>query len=116
METNPMSEDAGLEDRVERLESGQGRIERMLEQLVSNSGPAHDKAQAHEERHLDRPSTVAEMVAAELKKARDDEAKAAKEQGELSEREQIKAQLAKLSEQPPAQPQPRRQKIMWGAR
>lgn len=106
-----MSDQEGLEDRVERLEGSTGRIERMLEQLTSSSGPAHAK-----EEHLDRPSTIEEMVRAELA-AKDAAAKAeADKASEKSEREQIKEQLAKLTEQAPAQPQPRRQRIMWGAR
>jgi hypothetical protein len=102
-----------LTDRVESLETGQSKILGKLDELI---GGAHAKAEAHEERRLDRPSTVEEQVRAELER-KDREAKtAAEKDAEKSERQSMQEALAKLTEVKPMQPQPRRQRIMWGQR
>ncbi len=102
-------EPADTEDRMDRLE-------RKLDELLAAKGPAHAAAEAHEEKHLDRPTTTAEMVRAELARARQEDAAAAKAEAEKSEVQQIKDNLARLTEQAPAAPQPRRQRVMWGSR
>lgn len=114
-ETDPQPE-GDLEDRVERLEGSTGRIERMLEQLTGAAGKAHDAAEEHEEKHLDRPSSVAEMVKAELQKAEQEKAKADADAADKSERQSMKERLDKLMEAKPVAPQPRRQRLMWGPR
>lgn len=105
-----------LEDRVERLETGQNRILSKLDELLGTGSKAHAAAQEHEEKHLDRPSTIEEQVRAELAR-KDAEAKAAADaDAEKSERQTIKEQIAKLTEAKPVAPQPRRQRVMWGER
>jgi hypothetical protein len=105
-----------LEDRVERLETGQNRILSKLDELLGSGGKAHAAAEAHEEKHLDRPTTIEEQVRAELAR-KDAEAKtAADADAEKSERQTIKDQIAKLTESKPVAPQPRRQRVMWGER
>jgi hypothetical protein len=105
--------DPDLTGRVESLETGQGKILAKLDELL---GGAHAKAEKHEERRLDRPSTVEEQVRAELDR-KDREAKSAAEKdAEKSERESMRETLAKLTEAAPVQPQPRRQRVMWGQR
>jgi hypothetical protein len=114
-----MADDDKLEDRVERLETGQGRVTSKLDEvlaLLGSGGRAHAAAQQHEEQHLDRPSTVEEQVRAELAR-KDAEAKAAADaDAEKSERQTIREQIAKLTESKPAAPQPKRQRVMWGPR
>jgi hypothetical protein len=113
------NEPDGLEDRVERLETGQGKLASKIDEVLSLLGTgskAHVAAEAHEEKHLDRPSTIEGMVVAELAR-KDAEAKAtADADAEKSERQTIKEQIAKLTESKPVAPQPRRQRIMWGER
>lgn len=106
----------GLEDRVERLESGQNKILSKLDELLGTGSKAHETAEEHTERKLDRPSTIEEQVRAELARADAEKKKAADAESEKSERQTIKDQLAKLTESPPVQPQPRRQRVMWGPR
>jgi hypothetical protein len=101
-------EPASTENRLDRLEH-------MMEQLLA-ARPDHDKAQARQEQHLDRPSTVEEQVRMELAKAKTAEQDAADKDSEKSERQTIKDTLAKLTEAKPEQPQPRRQRLMWGPR
>jgi hypothetical protein len=105
-----------IEDRVERLESGQGRILSKLDELLGAGSKAHAAAEEHEEAHLDRPSTIEEQVRAELAR-KDAEAKAAADKdAEQSERQTIRDQIAKLTEAKPVVPQPKRQRVMWGPR
>jgi hypothetical protein len=105
-----------LEDRVERLETGQSKILSKLDELLGTGSKTHAAAQHHQEQRLDRPTTIEEQVRAELAR-KDAEAKAAADSdAEKSERQTIKDQLAKLTEAKPAVPQPKRQRVMWGPR
>ena len=113
-----MTDDTGetpLEQRVERLEHGQqaqdSKLDQILAMLSGTKQPpvTHETAERQTEERLDRPSSVAEMVRAEL-------ARAKAETDEKSERETIGQRLAKLEEKQPEPPQPRRQRVMWGDR
>jgi len=102
----------GTDDqRLDRLEDGQremrgdiGAIKDMLAKVL----PTHAQAQQHTEEHLDRGSSVAEQVKAELARAKEDEARAAADaeaaESERSEREELRALAARLKEKPPAPP------------
>ena len=108
--------DDKLEDRVERLESGQSKILSKLDELIGTGSKAHQAAEQHQAERLDRPSTIEEQVRMELDR-KEQEAKAtAEKDAEKSERATIKEQLAKLTESKPLPPQPRRQRVMWGKR
>jgi len=102
-------EPADTETRIDR-------IERKLDELLAGRTPAHDAAQARQEQHLDRPSSIEEQVRMELERAEKDKAAAADKDAEKTERQTIRETLAKLTEQKPQQPQPRRQRVMWGPR
>jgi hypothetical protein len=114
-----MTDDDTLEDRVERLETGQGRLVSKIDEVLSLLGTgskAHAAAQHHEEQRLDRPTTIEEQVRAELAR-KDAEAKSAADaDADKSERQTIRDQLAKLTEAKPVAPQPKRQRFMWGPR
>ncbi|HWM96729.1 MAG TPA: hypothetical protein VNO54_06695 [Streptosporangiaceae bacterium] len=105
-ETDPPETD--LTDRVERLETSQTQILGKLDQLISGG---QRKAAEHEETKLGRPTAVADQVTMELER-RDQEAaeKASKEEFKT-----VKETVAKLTEVKPVQPQPRRQRFMWGS-
>ena len=111
-DTDPGEGDLG--DRVTSLETGQSRILSRLDELLA--GSLHKKAEEHEESKLGRPSSIQEQVAAELKRAEEEKAAQAAKDGEKAERLTLAQRLAKLEEQPPVQPQPRRQRAMWGKR
>jgi len=102
-----------LTDRVERLETGQQTITEKLDELL---GITHARAEKQEEQRLDRPSTVAEQVRAELARAEEEKAAEQKRAEKEAEQETLAQRLARLEESPPVQPQPRRQRIMWGPR
>lgn len=111
------AESGNLGERVDRLEDGQNRIVSKLDQLLGiRSGKSGSMDDDGAERPGGRPASIEEQVRAELQRADDERAKQAGAEAEKSEREQIKEQLAKLTEVKPAQPQPRRQRLMWGNR
>ena len=102
-----------LEGRVEHLETGMGKILGKLDELLTGG---RKKAEDHEADKLDRPTAVEEQVRAELARAEQEKAAKAKAEGEKTEKQTMAQRLAKLEEQPPVQPQPRRQRAMWGKR
>ncbi len=110
-QTDPPEND--LTGRVEHLETGQSQIMAKLDQLLAG---AHGKAAGHTEQRLDRPSSVEEQVRMELERKDKEAADKAAKDGEKAERETLAQRLAKLEEAPPVQPQPRRQRVMWGKR
>lgn len=115
-ETDTDGNEAGLEDRVERLETGQSKILGKLDELLGAGSKTHQAAEKHQAERLDRPSSIEEQVRMELaRKEREAAEQAAKDQ-EKSERQTLAERLAKLEEAPPVQPQPRRQRVMWGKR
>jgi len=114
-ETDP-PEGADHEDRIERLETGQGKILSKLDEILGSGGKIHAAAEEHEETKLGRPSSIEDQVRAELARADTEKAKAKAAEDDKSERQTIREQLAKLTEARPEQPQPRRQRVMWGKR
>lgn len=106
-------DDNGLEDRVEKLETGQQSIIGKLDELLT---AGHRKAEEHQETRLGRPTSVEDQVRAELERKDREAAEKADKDAERAERESIKERLAKLAEVAPAAPQPRRQRFMWGPR
>jgi hypothetical protein len=110
-----VAENEGLADRVEHLESGQDRILSRLDELLGTGG-IHKKAAAAEERRLDRPATIEEQVRMELERKEREDGERKDRESEKSERQSMRETLAKLTEAKPEQPQPRRQRVMWGKR
>ena len=124
-----MSQTSGQEteaDRIQdidqlagRVDSLTGKVDQILEVLgkfTGGSPVSREAAQSQTEDRLDRPSSVAEQVRAELAKAETARAADQAAADDKSEREQMKADLAKLKETRPEPPQPRRQRVMWGPR
>jgi hypothetical protein len=100
-----------LEERVERLESGQESVLGKLDELLARG---HATAGQHEADRLDRPSAIEEQVRAELDRAERERQAAADADAEKTERATIREQIARLAERPPAAPVPRRQRVIWG--
>jgi hypothetical protein len=105
-----------MADEPADTETRLDRLERKLDELIAGRNPGHATAQEHQEQHLDRPSTIEEQVRMELAKAKAADQDAADKDSEKSERQTIRDTLAKLTEAKPQQPQPRRQRVMWGPR
>lgn len=95
-------------DRLDRLEATQeqqgatlARIEQALARIVPGS---HEEAQERTEARLDRGSSFAEAVAAEIRRIDKEKSDAAEAEAEKSEREQLRELAAKLKEKPPTPP------------
>lgn len=90
-----------------------------LEKLRGLIGQAHTGAQQHTADRLDTGSTVADQVAAELKKIKDAEAAEAAEAGRKADMDGVKTDLAavkaKMAEPAPTPPLRRITKFMFGA-
>lgn len=105
-----------LEQRVERLETGQQSILEKLDQLIGGKPATHQQAEQDMDKHLGRPNSVAEQVRAELARAEQEAAKNRADEDAKSQQETMAQRLAKLEEVKPDPPQPRRQVVMWGKR
>lgn len=100
--------DGGQEDRLDRLEATQAeqgsKLDAILDKIGNLSLPSHQQAEQHEERRLDRASTVAEEVQRELAKAKADEARQAADDEHKSEHARLAEERARLAEAKPAPP------------
>jgi hypothetical protein len=112
-----MTDTAGLEDRVESLESGQSKILSKLDELL---GSGTRREPGAEDETSGRPASVEEQVRMELERKEREAADKAAKDAEGEERKTLREQLAevraKMAERPPQQPQPRRERVMWGKR
>jgi len=98
--------------RIVDINALSAKVDKLAELVEKILPGSHDEAQTRTEEHLDRPSTVEEQVRAELARAREEEQRA---QADTADKEDVKTRLAKLEETPPAQPVPRRTRMLgWG--
>lgn len=99
-------------DRIDAIDSRLDRIETALARLVPGS---HAQAQSRTESRLDRASDVEERVRAELARARQEQERQQAADRDRQERETMGQRLAKLEEQPPAEPIRRATRALgWG--
>jgi hypothetical protein len=110
------SASSGTEHHHPALEAAVDRIETAVNQLVPGS---HAEAQDRTERRLDRGSSMAEQVRAELAKAKEEDAAAAAAAASTEEargkERRTEERLARLEERPPAPPRLRRTRLLgWG--
>jgi len=99
--------DANDHERLDRVET---KLDALIETVGKIIPGSHREAEERTERRLDRGSTVAEEVKAELEKAKRDADAAKAADDDKTERQQMRDDLAKLKETPPAQPVPRKEK------
>ena len=98
--------------RLERLEQRVETIADAVNRLLPGS---HGDAQQRTEDRLDRPTDVQTAVRAELDRRDRAAADAAAAETERNERRTLAEQVARLSEQPPQPPVPRRTRLLgWG--
>lgn len=106
------SPDAGLGERVDRLETGQDMLSQKIDQIlgiVSGRAPSG----SGEEQPGGRPD-IEHQVRAELARAEKEKADQQAAEDEKSEREQLRERLAALTETAPVPPQRRAERVMWG--
>lgn len=109
--TSPEGE-TNTEQRLDRLEARQASQDSKLDQIIAKltgGNVTRDQAQADTEARLDRPTDIGAQVRAELERAEQERAKD-------DDLKTMKQQIAQLTERPPAPPQPRRERAMWGSR
>jgi hypothetical protein len=106
---------SGQEPQEARLDRMEDKLDAVIATVAGLVPSGHAEAQRREADKLDRPSQVAELVAAEL--SRRDKERADREQAEAekSERAQTGERLARLEEKPPAPPERRATRFMWGS-
>ena len=123
--TAPGAGDNGAEDQDQDQDHGaeRARLDR-LEQRVETIADAVNRllpgsrgeAQQRTEDRLDRPTDVQTAVRAELDRRDRAAAEAAAAETEQNERRSLQEQIARLQEQPPQPPVPRRTRILgWGS-
>jgi len=107
-----MSEPDTENERIISIADLSAKVDKLAE-LVSRIIPgSHAEAQQRTEERLDRPSSIEEQVRAELARAKEQEAA---EQAAAGKDQELQSRLAKLEETPPAQPVPRRTRLLgWG--
>ena len=105
-----------LEQRVERLETGQQSIIEKLDQLIGGKPVTHQQAEKDMDTHLGRPASLQEQVRAELQRAEQEKAAADAAAEKENKVETLAQRVAALTEVRPDPPQPRRQVVMWGKR
>lgn len=99
-------------ERLGRLEEKVDRLAAMVAKVIPGS---HAEAEAREEKHLDRASSIEEQVQAELDKRDRQAADAAAAEKDKADRETTAQRLARLEEKPPAPPRQRRTILLgWG--
>ncbi len=102
------------EARVVSLDEMNSRLSR-LEQLLSKVVPgSHGDAEKRTEERLDRPSSVAEQVRAELARRDKEQQETAERDAKASEEADLRAKVKALTEKAPAPPERRSTKLMWG--
>lgn len=111
-------DDGSLDERVDRLESGQQTLSEKLDKILGivSSGPPGGTAENGTTGPAGRPPDIGEQVRAELARAEQERADKDAAEAEKSDRETIREQLAKLREAAPRPPQRRSERMMWGAR
>ena len=102
-------DNAELAGRVNALDS---KVDKILEVLGRRKDDVHDDAAQHTQDRLDRPSTVAEEIRAQLEAQRTADAADAEKRGQADWRSGVDAKLAEMTEQAPDAPMRRVEKIM----
>jgi septal ring factor EnvC (AmiA/AmiB activator) len=106
-ETGPtVAEVAARQDGLE------AKVDKILEVLGKGEGQAHTAAQQHTEDRLDRPSTIAEQVRAQLEEAKAREAADAEKRGQADRLAAVEARVSGMAEAPPEPPQRRIEKFL----
>jgi hypothetical protein len=98
-----------LSGRIDAVES---KLDLILDKLGGKKDEAHAAAEQHTEERLDRPSTIAEEIRAQLAKRDAEAAKAASERDQADRLAAIEARVTGMTEQVPEAPQRRVEKLM----
>jgi uncharacterized protein YukE len=104
---------AELAGRVDALDS---KLDRIIDMFSGKKDQAHAAAQEHTEERLDRPSTIAEEIRAQLEAQRKAEAADAEKRSHADRLAAVEEKVTGMTEKTPETPPRRIERMMWGAR
>jgi hypothetical protein len=113
-ETSGEGQEAGptVAEVAARQDGLEAKVDKILEVLGKGEGQARAAAQQHTEDRLDRPSTIAEQVRAQLEEAKAREAADAEKRGQADRLAAVEARVSGMAEAPPEAPQRRIEKFL----
>ena len=116
-ETTDPAEDAPSIDELEQRVSGvESKLDLILDKLGGTRDQAHVAAQEHTEDRLDRPSSIAEQIRAQLEETRAREAAEADKRSSADRLASLEERLSGMAEKPPEDPLRPVTRLMWGSR
>ena len=95
-----------------RIDAQDSKLDTILDKLGGITGQAHAAAQQHTEDRLDRPSTIAEEIRAQLEAQRTADEAAAEKRGSAERLAAMEERLAGMQEKIPETPPRRVEKIL----
>jgi hypothetical protein len=110
-ETGPST--AELAGRIDGIES---KLDVLIDKLSGKKDQAHAAAQEHTEERLDRPSTIAEEIRAQLEAQRQADAADAEKRSHADRLAAVEEKVTGMTEKTPETPPRRVERMMWGAR
>ena len=116
-ETTETTEDAPSIDELEQRVSGvESKLDLILDKLSGTRDQAHADAEQHTEDRLDRPSSIAEQIRAQLEETRAREAAEADKRSSADRLASLEERLSGMAEKPPEDPLRPVTRLMWGSR
>ena len=100
---------AELDAKVNALDS---KLDRIIDMFGGAEGKAHDAAQQHTEDRLDRPSSIADEIRAQLAEQRARETADAEKRGAADRLAAVEAAVTGMAEKTPEAPLRRVEKVM----
>lgn len=116
-ETTDTTEDAPSIDELEQRVSGvESKLDLILDKLSGTRDQAHAAAEQHTEERLDRPSSIAEQIRAQLEETRAREAAEADKRSSADRLASLEERLSGMTEKPPEDPLRPVTRFIWGGR
>lgn len=116
-ETTNTTEDAPSIDELEQRVSGvESKLDLILDKLSGTRDQAHAAAEKHTEDRLDRSSSIAEQIRAQLAERQAAEADAAEKRGHADRLAAVEERLTGMAEKPPEDPLRPVTRFIWGNR
>jgi hypothetical protein len=97
-----------------RVDGLAGKLDTILDKLGGAESTAHDAAQQHTEDRLDRPTSMAEEIRAQLEERDRANAAAKQAQDDADWRASVDGRLAGMAEHAPEPPARKIERVMWG--
>jgi hypothetical protein len=112
-ETEAEASTAELAGRMDGIES---KLDALIDKLSGRKDQAHAAAEQHTEERLDRPSTIAEEIRAQLEAQRAAEAADAEKRSHADRLAAVEEKVTGMTEKTPETPPRRIERLLWGSR